>query len=56
MTELYQCSRCNAPFLASDPLLVAQSNEVCLDCRKLQILKAFGLPVDFLTRRLGPGA
>ena len=54
MTEFYQCTRCNAPFLAQDPLFVAQSNGYCLDCRKFDVLKSFGLPADFLTRRLGP--
>jgi hypothetical protein len=54
MTEFYQCPRCNAPFLAQDPLRVAQVGGYCLDCRKTDILEAFGLPSDFLTRRFGP--
>lgn len=54
MNNLYQCTRCKAPFVAQDQLRIALRDGQCLDCTKEEILKSFGLPPDFLTRRLGP--
>lgn len=54
MTNLFQCSRCSEPFVAPDERLIAQRNGRCPDCTKAEILESFGLPADFLIRRLGP--
>jgi DNA-directed RNA polymerase subunit RPC12/RpoP len=54
MTHLYQCTRCMEPFVAQDQLRIALRDGYCPECMKIEILKAFGLPADFLTRRLGP--
>ncbi len=50
MAGLYQCTRCNSPFVADDDELIARRGGWCLDCAKVEVLKRMGLPPDFLTR------
>ena len=50
MAELYQCSRCNSPFVADDEERIARRGGSCLDCAKLDVLTSMGLPADFLIR------
>lgn len=50
MVELYQCTRCNSPFVAGDGELIARRGGLCLDCAKIEVLQSMGLPPDFLTR------
>jgi len=54
MADLYMCARCRWPFFAEDEWLIAQRDNCCADCTKARMLESFGLPADFLTRRLGP--
>lgn len=54
MADLYVCARCRAPFVAQDEWLIALRDNCCADCTKTATLESFGLPADFLTRRLGP--
>jgi DNA-directed RNA polymerase subunit RPC12/RpoP len=55
MVQLYECSVCRAPFVAQNEALIMQRGGACAECAKLRWLEKFGLPADFLTRRLGPG-
>ncbi len=50
MAELYQCTRCNSPFIAKNEALIARRGGSCPECAKIEILKSMGLPPDFLTR------
>ncbi len=50
MAELYQCTRCNSPFVADDGELIVRRGGSCLDCAKVEVLKRLGLPADFLIR------
>ncbi len=50
MAELYQCTRCNSPFVADDEELIARRGGLCLNCAKIEVLERMGLPPDFLTR------
>lgn len=54
MADLFMCARCRWPFLAENEWLVVQRNNCCAECTKIDVLKMFGLPADFLKRRLGP--
>lgn len=54
MADLYMCARCRWPFFAEDEGLIARRDNRCADCTKAATLESFGLPADFLTRRLGP--
>lgn len=55
MVDLYQCTRCERPFLATDDRLVAMRDGRCLDCAKADLLEQSGLPPDFLGRSFGLG-
>lgn len=50
MAELYQCTRCNSPFVADGEERIVRRGGVCLDCAKVDALKSMGLPPGFLTR------
>lgn len=50
MADLFQCTRCNSPFVANDEARVAQRGGSCPECAKVEILKSMGLPADFLSR------
>jgi DNA-directed RNA polymerase subunit RPC12/RpoP len=50
MAGLYQCTRCNSPFVAENEELIARRGGSCLECAKIEVLKRMGLPPDFLTR------
>lgn len=50
MVELYQCTRCNSPFVAENEELIARRGGSCPECAKIDVLKSMGLPPDFLTR------
>ncbi len=50
MVQLYQCTRCNSPFVAENEELIARRGGVCSDCAKVDALKRLGLPEDFLLR------
>jgi hypothetical protein len=54
MADLYVCARCRWPFVAEDEWLIALRDNCCPECMKIRMLESFGLPADFLTRRLGP--
>ena len=56
MTNLYQCTGCEAPFVADDARVIAMRNGRCMDCTKADLLAQFGLPPDFLVRNFGLGA
>ncbi|MBV8529829.1 MAG: hypothetical protein JO104_00810 [Candidatus Eremiobacteraeota bacterium] len=56
MTELYQCTACKDPFVAGDEKAIARRHGRCIECEKIEVLKSFGLPPDFLVRWLIPGA
>jgi len=55
MVDLYQCTQCQSPFVATDDGVVAARDGRCLDCAKADLLKQFGLPPDFLSRSFGLG-
>ena len=55
MKILYLCPGCKMPFFAEEGVPVAARGGSCMDCSKTDMLKMFGLPADFLDRRLGPG-
>lgn len=50
MVELYQCTRCNSPFVAENEELITRRGGVCTDCAKVDVLTSMGLSPDFLTR------
>jgi hypothetical protein len=54
MADLYQCTRCQQPFVAPDDELIARRSGLCAECTTIDFLRRLGLPADFLTRRLGP--
>ena len=55
MSDLYLCPSCKMPFIAEDKGLIARRDGHCAQCTQVKVLEMFGLPGDFLTRRLGPG-
>jgi DNA-directed RNA polymerase subunit RPC12/RpoP len=50
MADLFQCTRCNSPFVAGDEEHVGRRGGTCPECAKVEILKSMGLPADFLNR------
>lgn len=48
MAELFECTICKTPFVASDEDLIARRNGCCANCTKTEFLKSIGLPPDFL--------
>jgi hypothetical protein len=52
MPELLVCTQCKSPFVAEDTALVARRDGHCLECSRIDVLRRFGLPPDFLTRNL----